>query len=177
MSVAIYKSTLRTPGRSPRHFCWQFLYNSANAGGTRGELVNPLRAKLQVSRADGGHGFSRRITKRRVLTVTLRHLPPSRQPNRPVLASTPFYHAHKRDLHAMQPPHEHDQRYFSQIDAPPIAMQFDRRIKDSPESASLIFDGRFPNHFELNFFFSPTFLRVKFFADVNIELFNNCGGK
>lgn len=91
-------------------FSWQFLYNSAggradgralrNSRGTR----DPLRAKLQVSRTGGGLGFSRRITRRRVLTVTLCHPPRQPAPSATALtaSSSSFYLAHKRDLRAMQ---------------------------------------------------------------------------
>jgi len=59
-----------------------------NSRGTR----DPLCAKLQVSRTGGGLGFSRRITRRRVLTVTLCHPPWQPAPSATALtaSSPPF---------------------------------------------------------------------------------------
>lgn len=66
---------LRTPGRSPRAGITAgssfIIPRAGERCGIRWRTRDPVRAKLQVSCTSGGHGFSRRITERRVLTVTL----------------------------------------------------------------------------------------------------------
>jgi len=86
------------------HFCWQFLYNSTG-GRCRTLAENSVTRFAQNCRCRApmagtvSHG---RITKRRVLTVTLCHpLPARRQSVLRAAASTRFYHAHKCDLYAM----------------------------------------------------------------------------